>query len=45
MYYSAYAWGIPVLMVGFAAIFTFEKTDNLTWATGIGDGQCWFRSK
>ncbi|KAK9738659.1 7 transmembrane receptor (Secretin family) [Popillia japonica] len=44
MYYSAYAWGIPVLMVGFAAIFTFEKTDNLTWATGIGDGQCWFRN-
>ncbi|KRT84228.1 hypothetical protein AMK59_1057, partial [Oryctes borbonicus] len=44
MYYSVYAWGIPVLMVGFASIFTFKVTDSSNWYTGIGNGQCWFRN-
>lgn len=45
-YYSAYAWGVPLLMVGFASIFTFAIQDaNNSFYTGLGQGQCWFRSK
>lgn len=45
-YYSGYAWGLPVLVVGFSmAIDSMPTIPSSYLKPNFGDNKCWFSSK
>ncbi|XP_018327206.1 G-protein coupled receptor Mth isoform X4 [Agrilus planipennis] len=40
--YSAYAWGVPLIMTGIVVALRFSFPEESNWLPSIGIRQCWF---